>query len=98
MTYTMYSLNFSTLKKIYTCIFSVIHKFETLMQESIKKVINIHKCKFFLCELAGRPAQAADLCRSVRTNYRLMRAGPLRTYGLTTLVHHVFFSRAGPTS
>ena len=36
-----------------------------LMQESIKEVINIHKCKFFfkkiLCGLAGRPAQAADL-------------------------------------
>jgi len=37
-----------------------------LMQESIKEVINIHKCKFFffliLCELAGRPAWAAGLC------------------------------------
>jgi len=36
--------------------FSVIQKFETLMQKSIKEVINIHKCKFFifliLCGLA----------------------------------------------
>jgi len=27
--------------------FPVIQEFETLMQESIKEVINIHKCKFF---------------------------------------------------
>jgi len=37
--------------------FPVIQEFEMLMQESIKEVINIHKCKFFfliLCGLAGR--------------------------------------------
>jgi len=27
--------------------FPVIQEFEMLMQESIKEVINIHKCKFF---------------------------------------------------
>ena len=35
-----------------------------LMQESIKKVINIHKCKFsflILCGLTGQPARAARL-------------------------------------
>jgi len=46
-----------------------------LMQESIKEVINIHKCKFFLflilCGLAGRPARAAGC--------RLARAGPAHT-------------------
>ena len=47
MTYTMYSLNFSTLKITYYLSFPVIQEFETLMQESIKEVINIHKYKFF---------------------------------------------------
>jgi len=46
--------------------FSVIQEFEMLMQESIKEVINIHKCNFLfffiLCGFAGRPAWAADLC------------------------------------
>ena len=54
MTYTIYSLHFSTLK--------IIQEFETLMQDFIKKVINIHKYKFFfliLCRLAGRPARDA---------------------------------------
>jgi len=48
--------------------FPVIQEFEMLMQESIKEVINIHKCKFFffliLCGLTGRPAWAAGLCGS----------------------------------
>jgi len=49
--------------------FSIIQEFETLMQEPIKKVINIHKYKFFY---AGRgPARAG---------YGLMRVGPLRAH------------------
>jgi len=47
MTYTMYSLNFSTLKITEYLFSPVIQKFETLIQEYIKKVINIHKCNFF---------------------------------------------------
>jgi len=34
--------------------FPVIQEFETLMQDSIKEVINIHKYNFFLCGLASR--------------------------------------------
>jgi len=57
------------------------------MQESIKEVINIHKCKFLfyfiLCGLAGWPAQAAGLC------------GP-SPRGPTILARPAFFLRAGP--
>jgi len=37
MTYTMYSLNFRTLKNTKYLFFTVIQEFETLMQESTKK-------------------------------------------------------------
>jgi len=54
--------------------FPIIQEFETLMQESIKVVINIHKCKFFTS------LQAAANPRGAR--------GP-RACGLTTLARPV---------
>jgi len=46
--------------------FPVVQEFEMLMQESIKEVINIHKCKFFflliLCGLAGRARRPDPNC------------------------------------
>jgi len=75
--------------------FAVIQEFEMLMQECIKEVINIHKCKFFffliLCELAGR-----GIARASRGP---MRAEPARACGLTILACPAFFLRAcGPGS
>jgi len=58
--------------------FPVIQEFETLMQESIKEVINIHKSNFFL-----------NFMRA----WGSMRAGPMRTCGLTALAPPHFFRR-----
>jgi len=55
-----------------------------LMQEFIKKIINIHKCKF--------------LKKKNYAGCGLMQAGPIRAYMLTTLVHPAFFFlRTDPT-
>ena len=66
-----------------------------LMQESIKEVINIHKCKFFFSLKILRacgPARAD--CGLARAGRRPMRAKPVRACGLTILARPAFFLRA----
>jgi len=64
--------------------FPVIQEFGTLMQESIKKVTDIHKWKFFFMRACG-PA---------RVGLKLMQVGLLQAYGFTILARLSFFSRA----
>ena len=61
--------------------FPIIQEFEMLMQEFIKEVINIHKCKFFfffliLCGLADREPMRAHYPGPPRVFYAGLRAGP----------------------
>jgi len=59
-----------------------------LMQESRKKVIDIHKCNFFSLFFFMRA------CRPICTGYELMWVGPLRAYRSTILAYPASFLQA----
>jgi len=87
MTYTMYFLNFSTLKKYIIVVFSNYTRIWNINARVHKKITNIYKCKFFLCRLVDRI---------------LMQTGLLRTYKFTIFTNSlswpIFFSwNYGPT-